>query len=353
MVFSVDTVINSKNTKLSNPLILDESEFDFDKSLFAEALEIISDGQNDFFTEMNELLTNEGIASNMVNNSLKEFDFRTILEKIFDLFVAAIERLGASFCSFLLNFVNDDAELKMYKNKLSMFRGSVHYNKPYYEYKNLGIDTSVALDYKRDIDDVYNEVESSLKSFSNISNKEDLNSAFTNLLSSYNESDKLSKIRGRLCNQQSVSADDYADSLFSNFRTTDEPIDPRAKFYQKNIKGDRVHLAYKDFFDSSKQISIIKRDQWKFKAQATAEKMRLRTIKASSYFDNDLLYNASNLVAYNRIISYKCKEIKEICNIYVLYYSAKLDAIKQYNRTNKEILLLACKAIAKEDHLHD
>ena len=51
---------------------------------------------------------------------------------------------------------------------------------------------------------------------------------------------------------------------------------------------------------------------------------------------------------YNNIIMDGCKKVKEICNIYSLLFSAKLDALKEYNLMNREILLAACKEIVKE-----
>lgn len=349
MVFSVDTVLNRKNTKLSNPIL--DNGYDFNKSLFSEALEIISNEQDGFFEEMNQYL-DEGLASSAITNMVKEFDFRTILEKIFDIFVGAIGRLGASFSAFLLNFVNDDAELKLYKNQLANYRGEVHYNKPYYEYRNFGINSFVTTEYSNIINGLQIEL---VNDFSNISvrSKDEMSSVLSNLLEKYSRTeDQLSLIRGKLVGKNQVSYEEYKDELFNYFRTTESPINPKAKFYQKNIKGDRIHLAYKDFYNSKKQISIIKREQWKYRAEALKAKYAVRKYSLLSGVDKSLLEPAS-MVTYNRIVSARCKEIQEVCNIFVLYFSAKLDAIREYNITNKELLLLACKDIVKNKHLEN
>ena len=319
-----------------------------DRDIFEEALEIISDEQYDFLNEVDNIL-GEGLASDIIIGKLKQIDYQSLLGRIFDLFIGSIDQLSGSFCAFLLNFVNDDAELKLYKNKLSTFRGEVHYNKPYYEYRNFQSDSSISLNYKNNIESVYNSLISEFTKMRTLNTKEEILNVLNSILqSTSNDQDDLDAIRGKLVGTNTCTSDVYSSSLFNYFRNTTEPINPNAKFFEKNIKGDRVYLAYSDYYSSSKQISAIKREQWKYKAQATAEKSKIRTINPMAYIDKSLI-TADSLLVYNRIINSKCKKIKIICDIYVLYFGAKLNAIREYNHTNKEILLLACKEIVKQE----
>lgn len=345
MVFSTDTILNAKDINLSNP-VLDDDEFDFDKSFFSEALDLIADEQYNFFKETNKLL-DEGIVSNMVINSLKAIDINDVLSKIFQFFIDAIENLNNAFNAFLLNFMNKNVELKVAKNKLSRFNGSIRYNKPYYIYRNLDSNSSVIDSYRYTIDNIYSTMINQLSQVSMFKDKNDiikaLENARNNLELRYSAEDDTARknIIG-----VPVSAEDFSSHLFNYFRS--DQIVPNNSNTNDNIDANRVRVAFNDYYNSNKQISIVRRDQWKFKAEATALKVKIKTTNITRFVYKDFIFNSEVINSYNRIINSTCREIKNVCNIYVMFYSAKLDALKDYTKTNRDILFFALKKQVRE-----
>lgn len=348
MVFSMDTVINSKDAKLSTPTVQSD-EFNH---ILSETIDIVMSEQENFIKEMEDIF-NEGFGSDIIN-SIKEFDYRSVLSKIFDLFISAIERLGGSFCAFLLNFINKDAQLEAFRWELASFRGNVRYTKPFYEYTNIAADSTISVNYKNDIFALEMGMIADLSKLKLANTSNDLASMLNALEDKYlSYEDFLSKIRGRLTGNSDISADQYDDALFNHFRTTETPIQNKARIFEKNIGPDRIKLAYNNYFGGSKQIQLIKREQWKYKAQATAAKANVTRHALLSGIANKSVITAETLLSYNRIVHARCKEIQEVCNIYVRYFSAKLNALSEFNRVNKELLLLACKEITKNKFIKD
>lgn len=343
MVFSIDTVNNRKNKSS-----LLEEKFDFDISFFSEALEMITDENYTFFKELNwidEESLEEGIVANLVINGVKMFDFNTFISKLLDWFINCIGKLSGSFNAFMLNFINDDAELRIYKSKLQNFRLPIKYSKPYYEYRNLGVSSETTLRFKEDID---SELDQFMGTFNNPS-IDSTQSLLTVLESAYNDKKdietKLGEIRGELCGQNNtIGEDSFATELFNYYRTTIEPNN--INMSDVEIPSSRVVLAVKDYYSSAKQQAIVKREQWKFRAESTSAKAKVRTY--NPFKGSNLDINSEVLISYNRYASLICSRIQKICNLYIMAFSSKLDAIKEYNKLNKEFLLIACKLIAKE-----
>ena len=347
MVFSMDTVINSKDAKFSTPTVQSD-EFNH---ILSETIDIVMAEQANFLTEMDDIFE-EGFDT--VINSVKEFDYRSILSKVFDLFISAIERLGGSFCAFLLNFVNKDVQLESFKSQLASFRGNVRYTKPFYEYNHLAADSTISINYKNDIFTLEMGMIADLDKLKVARTSSDLSSMLESLEDKYlNYEDYLSKIRGRLTGNNDISSDEYSDALFNYFRTTKTPIPNKARVFEKNIGPDRIRLAYNNYYGASKQTQLVKREQWKFKAQATVAKANVTRHALLSGIANRSAISVESLLLYNRIVHARCKEIQEVCNIYVAYFSAKLNALSEFNRVNKELLLLACKEITKNKFIKD
>ena len=118
----------------------------------------------------------------------------------------------------------------------------------------------------------------------------------------------------------------------------------------KNVTFTNSYIkeAYDSYFNYSKQRSIIQRESHKLTAQALAQKTKIRTTNPFNYIEVSNL-SPDVITQYNSIISIKCRKIKDICDIYRLYYSAKLDALKEYNCQNINILAAAVNEIIKEE----
>lgn len=351
-VFSVNTIKESKTKDISTP-----SEFgsiDIYGSFFEQSLDLILDETKTFETLLcKEISVSEGFIGDLIidyaKNKIKMIDPTEIFSNIFDWFISAFEKLGKSFCAFLLNFVNRDAQLSLYKKKLGLYRGSVRYTKPYFEYRNLEYDSSYT-SYKIEVENVYNNLNKKLLELSDAKSLTDVSTMVERIKdnSEYNE-EYISELRGKVLGlNKLVSMEEYPDALFNYYRTSELPVSKRVGMFEKNIDGNRIRQAYNAYYSASKQESSINKDIMKTKLTATAQKAKIRTINPNKYLSDGMKMNPQILGIYNNIVVNSCRTVKAICDVYVMLFSAKLDALKEYNITNREILLLAIKQIVKE-----
>ncbi|MBR6289295.1 MAG: hypothetical protein IKR19_08170 [Acholeplasmatales bacterium] len=349
MVFSVDTILDSNN---KTPSIMMDEVVKEEKSTFDMAIDIIA-YENTLFNDTLDRYLNEGMM-----DRIAQFDFSTILAKIFDLFVSALGKLANSFAAFLLGFINKDAELAAFKGKLANYRGNIRYTKPYYTYTNISANTMPAMEYKNQIDLVYYNFTGDFSSqMSQIKDSNELVMAMENRLGEglgNINSPLLLKIRSELTdNKSDVYFDMYHDQLFRYFRNGEiNKTTDKVRMFEKNIDGERIAIAYKDYYAAKQQIAIINRESFKYRAEAMSAKAKIRTFNPLSYINKSLI-TPEVLTTYNRLVSANCKEIRNICDMYLLYFAAKIDAIKEYNYTNKEILLLACKQMVRDSGNND
>lgn len=353
MVFSVDTIKRSKNISLNRETIEESINYE-DTNWFQMSLEMVLEESVEFD---NMICMNEGIgdiitgaAADALKKTLKALNPYEILAKVFDWFINSLATLGRYFEAFLLNFLNDDIELAAFKKRLEQYRKPIRYDKPYFEYRNLSISTSYST-YEADIEKEYDTLIKDLSNLKYMKSNMEIAEYINNMsmMNQYEESD-MEIMRGKLLGlNKSVSKDNYADELFLFFRTTSSPIEPKLGWFDKpNMSGERVHEAYKSYYKASDQKMQIRRDIIKMKTGATQEKAKCRTVKPSDFLSENQSMDSSVVRIYNNIVSNKCKKIQAICDMYVTMFAAKLDALKEYNITNKRILLIAAQQMVKE-----
>jgi len=351
MVFSVETIKGNKNRTLNSR---EEDLINYeDTNWFQLSLEMVLEENVEF---NNMICATEGIgdlivgaAADALKKTLQALNPYNILAKIFDWFVNSLAKLGRHFEAFLLNFLNNDIELSAYKKKLENFRKPVRMLDSYFEYKNLNISTSYTT-YEAEIEREYDMLIKDLSNLrymrSNMEIAEYIDAmAATN---QYEEAD-IDAMRGRVLGlNRPVTKENYADELFLFFRTTATPIEPKYSFGQKNISGERVHEAWKAFYNSSEQRTQIRRDINKMKREADKEKAKCKHVKPEDFIPSQYSMDSAVIRIYNGIVTNKCKKIQAVCDVYVTLFGAKLDALKEYNKTNKKILLEACKELVRE-----
>ena len=349
MVFSVDTIKESQNNSFPIQEVVEEPTDYITQLLTMQLEEAIS------FNAMleKEVALSEAIVDfrldkvlDYAGEKIKTMDITSIFAKIFDFFIEAIERLVKAFGSFLLNFVNKDAQLALYKDKLFKFRGSIRFNKAYYEYRNLDMDTSKTT-YQIELEKEYRDLISDLNNLSGCKDNTTIIEMMKNIKDkSELISSDMDYLRGRIVGKKSVSEDDFANELFEYFRG--QRYEKGVGFFDKNIDSSRVQQAYKDYFKAGEQKRIVHRDSSKLKMEAARQKALIRTTNINKYVSAGLAEKMEIIGIYNNIVYNKCKRVKTICDIYSQLFAAKLEALADYTKTNKEILLLACKEIAKE-----
>ena len=352
MVFSINTL----NESINKPFHVETEKENDNFSFFESSLTLLITEQREF--EYNMIQLSEGLVSNAVIdkvvNKIKSINIEELLTKIFDWFIEAIKKMHETFSIFLVKLINKDKRIKLYKKKLESFEGTINYNKSYYTYTNLLSDSSYT-DYKDEISKVYDDLIDKLSKLGKYNTPMELASILSYIRNDTEyDSKDLDNIRGKILGRNSlISKEDFATELFKYFRNGKEnPVE--LGLLNKKVTFTKYYIkeAYDSYFNYSKQRSIIQRESHKLTAQALAQKTKIRTTNPFKYMEVSNL-STDVITQYNSIISIKCRKIKDICDIYRLYYSAKLDALKEYNCQNINILAAAVNEIIKEEKKND
>ncbi len=353
MVFSIDTVKQSLNKPIPATVTVENS---YDSSFFGITLEMMIEEQREFETNMINI--NEGLMGQLAAKAakrqidkVKSVDFKELLSKIFDWFISAIEKVQQIFAVGLAKMINKETRIKMFKNKLANFEGEIRYNKKYYDYTNILVDSSYAT-YQTEISKEYDELIQRLTELKSSNTPMDLADALSSIKNDIEyTSEDLDELRGKILGlNKTVESGEFANALFKYFRNDrSEPHNPGLGFSEKNLTSTDVMEAYNNYFAYNKQEKIIDRESRKLKGQALVQKAKVKTINISSYIPDSSKLTLDCVKEYNNIVNIKCRKIKDICDIYRMFYSAKLDALKEYNIKNRDILLAAIDEIVKKE----
>lgn len=348
MVFSVKTLNESLQKPYNNRDIIDE---DFSSvSFFESSLTFLLDESREF--ECNILCLTEGFLSNKIKN----LSIKDILDKIFEMFISAIESLDANFKIFFTKFINKDPRIKLYRKKLENFEGYISYNKPMYNYTNIFVNNSFT-DFKSEIEKVYNNFIDDITKLQKANTPMDFAKALNDIEDSHRDyNEYFDNLRGKIVGKNSlVSRDNYASELFKFFRDgKEQPVEMSGFFSGKNLSGEFIRNITSVYFAYPEQNKIITRESIKLKSEARAVKVKINTGALKSGIDNINRFmtplDKKTAADYNRIVAGdNCRRINDICNVYILYYSAKLDALKESNIRNQNILCTAISEIIKQE----
>lgn len=346
MVFSVNSINESLNKKVTTFSDISEQYNDF--SVFESTLYSMLEEQREF--ECNIIKINEGIIGYIGNKaleSIKSIDVCGLLKKIFDLFIKAIKTLETILKNFLTSLLNKDKRLLVYKSKLDKYTGSVNYPSSYFIYTNLLNDKSYT-NFEFEINKEYESLIGALSSLSQYSRSSDLANAISytrNEIDSYPQ--YLDTLRGKILGRnRGISVDNYATELFKYFRNGNDTPNKSSLFGNTNIvDNNRFREAYEYYFNYKSYFAIVQRESNQLTKAASNQTNKVSKVKIQDYISIDI--SDQVITDYNFIITAKCRQINDICNIYRQYYASKIDAIKEYTALNMNILLEAIRNINK------
>jgi hypothetical protein len=147
----------------------------------------------------------------------------------------------------------------------------------------------------------------------------------------------LDTIRGKILGKsRGVNVEDYPKELFKFFRNgKDTPIS------KKTYSADAIKYIASVHFSYDRQTKYIRREANKLTSVAKARKKDIKAKDINDYIPNTSNLDDSIMNSFNIIIIEECNKIRNICDIYRMFYSAKLDAIREYTASNVGILAQA------------
>jgi len=158
--------------------------------------------------------------------------------------------------------------------------------------------------------------------------------------------DNYDQIRGRLTNQYSVSDEKFAGALYRYFRSgqaepTTAYIPPEGK---GNIDSSFVSKAYNEYMDIQGDLKYTI-DIYSKKIYRDLEHS-IKITTGNKTHVNELFFNVETIKRVSKVFT----EPQKILDLYILFYSAKMDALYERFKRNRAAVKAALAAINDDDH---
>lgn len=350
MLFSAQNLLNLKaahNGVNHNPLIVSE-----DHSFFLESLDFIQESdqviRNIFDEILEESLFDITINADKTKQEYnKKFSFSNIVQYIFELFLHAVEQLWLRFKALMVRLLNSDTSIRHYKNALLSFDEPLKVYIPYYIYTNLDID--IPSDTLRIIfSDEYDDLLDRLEKISNIRDKDriidKLRGIYQEVSRQLENGNYYNKIRVKIMGKidgSIITEQDFTNQITIFFRNNmKEPFEPKHP-----IPSYEVQNAAKRFFAYDKTMKVLENQNKEVKNSAGRISKRIQKIKGSDIFKHYIPIDYDIEYALNQVLQLKSGQISKSCNLIVMAYGAKLDAMKEAMKQDRKILHAAISQI--------
>lgn len=312
------------------------------ESLFIYSLNLLRESDNN----INEMLKRIHIGAIMSESKneyyIKEFSIGDTIKNIIDWFIKMIQQIWGKFKSMFQKVVYSDETIKKYEDKLRNMKGSFNIDFERYNYTCFDADIP-SINLKTQFNTDYNDLIGKLEAIRELTTKQERIYRMQVIESEVSAQAKdpayFDKVRQTTLGlPYMVSSNNYAEELFNRFRDGGNYISSKIDRVQISIILDR-YLKSKDL---KKQLEESKKDTIKSAEDVKNKIGRLSLQKLNTVY---VPYDMEEEILFNKIINIKTGEVNDICNIFVMAFSAKLDAVKEAIAQDKKILFEAIKFI--------
>lgn len=342
MIYSIGSIKDARSKSI--PIIDKEDNHEI-SSFFFESLNIILTETSTFQTCLIETYSDniiqEGFTIDLFKKALSKIDFKKIFKKIIEMFLNALDKLGKEFTAMLLNLFNQKDVIKHYKKELENIEIVIRYSEERYRYSNLGLNTSYT-NLKSELEKEFSSTVLDLTKLGKFKEK-DIISEIERMKSDINMTEEYyDTLRGKIVSSRNpVEKSDFAKELFKYFRFGGFQI------AAGEVTPKEIREILDNYMNYSKSIKLVKKDQSDMKSYAKKLESDINNIKLEDYIKENISPEIQKL--FLAVLQNKTIRVKEICNLFLQLFAAKLDAIKESYVTDAKILITACKAIVKED----
>lgn len=323
-------------------------ESDIIEDFFIEALELSSEMASNLIYEADNIDLSHGNAEDNFYTKIKLVKLRESLDTIVNNCENNCNQLLEDFRKWYLEYINIHSDVFENKEKIMKYKDGIDYSDPedlgnwpmdlkLIPYRNLSSNTT----YLNNLSKLLVTNFSRLTDFINLLKSEREEEVIRNSGNIVLDKDvnRMNSVRGFLLGKDRIEEKDYSSSLYSFFRG-DKDHYGISDIYVDKV---RVNLAKENTYDKNHTVDIIMRENTKF---IDLIKDIVSHIESMSL--DDKIKTQEGILLYNDIINGYCKELEEICSIYLLYIGAKADAMKDYITTNIIILDLINKKISSK-----
>lgn len=343
---------------------------DLEECYFKSAVDFIAESNKEFtnskITLYNKIL--ETTSTTVIHESFSDFFVK--VKEIINKFLKFIKSLFQRFLTQLARIIGSDKYLEKHKKDFDKFKDGDKFKIDGYKYTfsdNIPVPDAL-VQYNFDLFDHLLDFEDGAPT-NNMITVENISKARTDL------SDRLTNyyndFRGRVLGKedQKIYEVDYSDALFKVFRddsTTTEIIDiDRStirlvidRYFKFNKMQEYTNKQYKAIESAYKKVEeqikdLVKRNgdlSYKvFVDRLPAGSNTRISYTADTNNDTGVAMASDVLTQLDMYVKVKTEQIQECSNIHTLAFAAKLDALKECAKQDKETLYKALSRVQRTD----
>ncbi len=317
--------------------------FDESKSFFVEALDILIENNRNINNILKKINVSKILAedSNKNNVYLTEFSISGIINSIIDFFVNAIQSLWNKFKNLWAKITFSDRTIEKYADKIKNMKGSFNLSFSRYIYTCTDPDLP-SINLKQTFYDDLRSLQNKLDRLSTVSTKAERISKMQVIESEIKDNINPSyyDMLRRNCLKVNgyISSTDFPSALFNRFRNGGQEVSTKIDATELTI----VYNRYTKHKDLIKDVEKLKADTIK---SANEVKDTINSMTLSSKNKYYTPYDTDEEVYFSNILKTVSNKVNEACNIYVMAFSAKVDALKESAIQDKKVLYEAIKFI--------
>ena len=335
---------------------------DLEECYFKSAVDFITESNKEFtnskITLYNKIL--ETTSTTVIHESFSDFFVK--VKEIINKFLKFIKSLFQRFLTQLARIIGSDKYLEKHKKDFDKFKDGDKFKIDGYKYTfsdNIPVPDAL-VQYNFDLFDHLLDFENSNTSTDKMITVEDISKARTDL--SDRLTDYYNDFRGRVLakEDQKIYEVDYSDALFKVFRddsTTTEIIDID-RYFKFNKMQEYTNKQYKAIESAYKKVEeqikdLVKRNG-DLSYKVFVDRLPAGSDTRISYTsdknnDTGVAMASDVLTQLDMYVKVKTEQIQECSNIHTLAFAAKLDALKECAKQDKETLYKALSRVQRTD----
>ena len=334
---------------------------DFEECYFAAAVNFINECNNEYIESKKILYKSIAEAQTSVVVLESFSDFFVKVKEIIDKFLKFIKSLFQRFLTTLNRLIDSETYLKKHKKDLDEFRSADTFE---FEGFNYTFSESIpspeaALQFNSSLfDGLYGDDKHTITKNEIIAAKKDMNLE-----------DICAQFRGTVIGKTNkIYMSEFADELFEVYRdgcSSTETIEADSSYVRLasqrffNYKKTKTNIdhTYKRVEDAYKRLQsdvqeIVKRNG-DLNAKAFISRLPdaagITSIDDKSISDTGFNMSADFMAQMDIYVKAKVDQIQEYSNIHALAFAAKLDALKECSRQDRNTLYIALSRIQRTD----
>ena len=351
MIYSLNSI---KETILSKDTAVTESYEN--ESLFVYGLRLLEESDMEIRKTLLSIYDNKFVNESLIDN-IKKIDLKYLVQKILHFFIKTIKDIFGRLKALLMELFDFDRSIKKYKKELHNMPDSFDLSKysdikfHNYSYFEADIpDPNLYLKFSQNYEDSITELTKISKSAS----KQELINAIYALgdkIDTQSDSNFFNKIRGSIISSGKdlggiiVTAETYPNYLYSLFRNGEAT----AYTGKMTIIPNQVAISCDRFLNSKALIRKIEKQQSAIELACSKVEKQFTKLTAKEL---SLYEGSADVEIEGALDSYtkkKIAQLAEICNICVMAFSAKVEAIKECAVMDKKICYKAITHILTGD----